>query len=67
MSGGGGGTVIIRKRTRELAATEAVTENLTPAESVRRDAILAKPEADWTGAELRKLFALVAKADGRCE
>ena len=67
MSGGGGGRIIIRSRARELVGAEVVTENLTPAECAIRDAILAKVDCDWSGAELRKLFALASKADGRCK
>ncbi len=65
MSGGGGGTIII-SNARAIAGLETVTVNLTPAECAARDEILAKSDHEWKRKDLVKLFALVAKAAGRC-
>ena len=62
MSGGGAGPIIIRPGIRKVAATEAVQQNITPAECSVRDAILAKPDGDWTKAEFGTLLKLIRKA-----
>ncbi len=65
MSGNGGGDIII-SNARKTAELETVTANLTPSECDSRDEILAKPDRDWKRKDLVKIFALIAKAAGRC-
>jgi hypothetical protein len=66
MSGGGGGIVIIQK-VIETATMETVTENLTPAEAVQRDAICGKLTGDVCVKDVLKLNALIVKALRRCK
>ena len=67
MSGGGGGPIIIKGGTRSLVSTNAVQDELGPRKRAKAQAILAKPDADWTHNETRFLIGCIADAWEACE
>lgn len=51
MSGGGGGIIIIRSRLRTTASDAVVQDNLDTIRKSKVNAILAKPDGNWTDYE----------------
>lgn len=68
MSGGGGGVIIIKSKVRQLAELDVVKDVLSSSQRQRHDAILAKPDADWSQHETHVLVRHSSIAfDSHCE
>lgn len=67
MSGGGGGVIIIRSRLRAAASDSSVQDNLDSIRRGKLNAILSKPDGEWTDYETHYVAnCIIVAHDNQC-